>query len=110
MPFGHPSLSRAADSGDAKKFTSRAEQRGAGRAKWPLCVCREGRSTLDLRQVKPGQRQDGDTTVIINGVKPGESVVTRGRLQLAPGMKVAVQEDKSSESQTAGARDVCVSS
>ena len=33
-------------------------------------------------------------TVIINGVKPGESVVTRGQLQLAPGMKVAAQEDK----------------
>jgi membrane fusion protein, multidrug efflux system len=52
-------------------------------------------STLDLRQVKPGQRQDGDTTVIINGVKPGESVITRGQLQLAPGMKVAAQEEKS---------------
>jgi membrane fusion protein, multidrug efflux system len=62
-------------------------------------------STLDLRQVKPGQRQDGDTTVIINGVKPGETVVTRGQLQLAPGMKVAAQEDKSSQSQTGGARD-----
>jgi hypothetical protein len=43
-------------------------------------------------------------TVIINGVKPGESVVTRGQLQLAPGMKVAAQEDKSSQS-TGGARD-----
>ncbi len=52
-------------------------------------------STLELRQVKPGQRQDGDTTVIIEGVKPGETVVTRGQLQLAPGMKVAAQEDKS---------------
>jgi len=62
-------------------------------------------STLDLRQVKPGQRQDGDTTVVINGVKPGESVVTRGQLQLAPGMKVAAQEDKSSQSQTGDARD-----
>jgi len=29
------------------------------------------------------------------GVKPGESVVTRGQLQLAPGMKVAAQEEKS---------------
>jgi multidrug efflux system membrane fusion protein len=62
-------------------------------------------STLDLRQVKSGQRQDGDTTVIINGVKPGEIVVTRGQLQLAPGMKVAAQEDKSSQSSTSGARD-----
>jgi multidrug efflux system membrane fusion protein len=62
-------------------------------------------STLDLRQVKPGQRQDGDTTVIISGVKPGETVVTRGQLQLAPGMKVAAEEDKSLQSQTGGARD-----
>ena len=62
-------------------------------------------STLDLRQVKPGQRQDGDTTVIMNGVKPGESVITRGQLQLAPGMKVAAQEDKSSQSFAGGARD-----
>jgi multidrug efflux system membrane fusion protein len=52
-------------------------------------------STLELRQLKPGQRQDADTTVILNGLKPGETVVTRGQLQLAPGMKVAAQEDKS---------------
>ena len=62
-------------------------------------------STLDLRQVKPGQRQDGDMTVIIDGVKPGESVVTRGQLQLAPGMKVAAQEDKFSRSPTGGAQE-----
>jgi hypothetical protein len=60
-------------------------------------------STLDLRQVKPGQRQDGDTTVIINGVKPGESVVTRGQLQLAPGMKVAAQEDPGFPSRSSAA-------
>ena len=50
-------------------------------------------STLELRQLKPGQRQDADTTVILNGLKPGETVVTRGQLQLAPGMKVAAQEE-----------------
>ncbi|MBV9009174.1 MAG: efflux RND transporter periplasmic adaptor subunit [Verrucomicrobia bacterium] len=55
-------------------------------------------STLDLREVHPGQKQDGDTTVLKDGVKPGESVVTRGQLQLAPGMKVAVQQDKQSSS------------
>jgi multidrug efflux system membrane fusion protein len=60
-------------------------------------------STLDLRQVKPGQKQEGDTTVITEGVKPGEIVVTRGQLQLAPGMKVAAQEDKTAA--TGGARD-----
>lgn len=48
-------------------------------------------STLDLRQVKPGQNQD-DRTVISEGVKPGETVVVAGQLQLAPGAKVAAKE------------------
>lgn len=52
-------------------------------------------STLDLRQVEPGQRQDGDLTVIKKGIRPGEEVVTRGQLQLSPGMKVAVQPAES---------------
>src|SRR5438552_1863003 len=60
-------------------------------------------STLDLRQVKPGQKQEGEMTVITQGVKPGETVVTRGQLQLAPGMKVATQEDKTTPA--AGAHD-----
>ena len=51
-------------------------------------------STLDLRPVHPGQKQDGDLTVLKDGVKPGESVVTRGQLQLAPGMKVTVQDEQ----------------
>jgi len=59
-------------------------------------------STLDLRQVHPGQKQDGDMTVIKDGIKPGETVVTRGQLQLAPTMKVVAQEDKQS-SAAAGA-------
>jgi multidrug efflux system membrane fusion protein len=51
-------------------------------------------STLDLRQVKPGQTQ-GDLTVITEGVKPGETVVVSGQLQLAPGTKVNPQEMES---------------
>ena len=62
-------------------------------------------STLDLRQVHPGQKQDGELTVLTDGVKPGETVVTRGQLQLAPGMKVAAQEDKQRPSPTGGSRD-----
>lgn len=50
-------------------------------------------STLDLRQVKPGQTQDGNLTVIEEGVEPGETVVVRGQLQLAPGTKVVVKEE-----------------
>jgi membrane fusion protein, multidrug efflux system len=62
-------------------------------------------STLDLRQVKPGQKQDDDLQVITDGLKPGETVITRGQLQLAPGMKVAAQPEKSVASSTGGARD-----
>jgi membrane fusion protein, multidrug efflux system len=45
-------------------------------------------NTVDLRHVKPGQRQDGDTTVIEEGLEPGEIVVVTGQLALAPGTKV----------------------
>lgn len=48
-------------------------------------------STLELRQVKPGQPQ-GDLTVITDGVQKGEMVVTSGQLQLSPGMKVNPRE------------------
>jgi multidrug efflux system membrane fusion protein len=44
--------------------------------------------TVDLRPVKPGQREDGDLTVIESGVKPGETVVVTGQLALSPGAKV----------------------
>jgi multidrug efflux system membrane fusion protein len=47
--------------------------------------------TVDLRPVKPGQRQDGDLVVIESGVKPGETVVVTGQLALSPGAKVAPQ-------------------
>src|SRR3989440_12239602 len=45
-------------------------------------------NTVDLRPVKPGQRQDGDLTVIDSGVAPNETVVVTGQLALAPGTKV----------------------
>ena len=47
-------------------------------------------NTVDLRPVKPGQRQKGDLTVI-EGVKPDETVVVTGQLALSPGAKVAPQ-------------------
>jgi len=47
-------------------------------------------STVEIRPVKPGQRQEGDLTVI-EGVKPDETVVVSGQLALAPGAKVAPQ-------------------
>lgn len=45
-------------------------------------------NTVDLRPVKPGQRQEGDLTVV-DGVKPDETVVVTGQLALSPGAKVA---------------------
>ena len=45
-------------------------------------------NTVDLRPVKPGQKQDGDFAVIEKGVEPGETVVVTGQLALAPGAKV----------------------
>jgi membrane fusion protein, multidrug efflux system len=48
-------------------------------------------NTVELRPVTPGQRQDGDLTVIDSGVKPGETVVVTGQLALSPGAKVAPQ-------------------
>jgi membrane fusion protein, multidrug efflux system len=45
-------------------------------------------NTVDLRPVKPGQRQEGDLTVIESGLKPDETVVVTGQLALAPGSHV----------------------
>jgi multidrug efflux system membrane fusion protein len=57
-------------------------------------------NTLELRQVKPGQKQPGDMVVIKEGLQPGETVVTRGQLQLAPGTKVVVRETEQPPSET----------
>ena len=53
-------------------------------------------STLDLRQVTPGQKQENDMTVVTKGVEAGERVVTAGQLQLAPGQKVVVKNSDDS--------------
>jgi len=47
--------------------------------------------TVDLRPVKPGQRQDGDLTVVESGINVGETVVVTGQLALGPGSKVDPQ-------------------
>ncbi len=56
-------------------------------------------STLELRPVKPGQRQ-GDLTVIMEGVNVDETVVVSGQLQLAPGTKVVARESEQGASAT----------
>ncbi len=55
-------------------------------------------STLDLRQVEPGQKQDGGLVVVKKGLQPDETVVVTGQLQLAPGTKVVVEEDEKTSS------------
>jgi multidrug efflux system membrane fusion protein len=45
-------------------------------------------NTVELRSVKPGQRQDGDLTVVESGLQPDETVVVTGQLALAPGTRV----------------------
>jgi multidrug efflux system membrane fusion protein len=72
---------------DAKLVPNNAVQIGQN---GPYVFVVKPDSTLDLRNVEPGQKH-GELTVIKKGVQPGERVVTRGQLQLAPGMKVAVQ-------------------
>jgi len=69
---------------DSKLVPSTAVQIGQN---GPYVFVVKSDSTLQLRQVKPGQVQ-GDLTVINDGVQPGETVVTSGQLQLSPGMKV----------------------
>ena len=48
-------------------------------------------NSVELRPVTPGQRQEGDLTVIESGVKPDETVVVTGQLALSPGAKIAPQ-------------------
>lgn len=47
--------------------------------------------TVEMRLVKPGQRH-GDEIVLLEGVKPGERVVTTGQIALAPGAAVTLAE------------------
>jgi multidrug efflux pump subunit AcrA (membrane-fusion protein) len=48
-------------------------------------------NTVELRPVTPGQRQQGDLTVIESGLKPDETVVVTGQIALSPGAKIAPQ-------------------
>jgi multidrug efflux system membrane fusion protein len=70
---------------DANLVPSQAVQISQG---GPFVFVVKPDNTVDLRQVKPGQRQDGDTQVIEDGLKAGETVVVTGQLALAPGTKV----------------------
>ena len=58
-------------------------------AQGPFVFVVKSDNTAELRPVKPGQRH-GKDDVITEGVKPGETVVVKGQLALAPGAQVAV--------------------
>jgi membrane fusion protein, multidrug efflux system len=73
---------------DAKLVPSQAVQISQS---GPFVFVMKPDNTVDLRPVKPGQRQDGDLTVIENGVEPDENVVVTGQLALAPGARVDPQ-------------------
>jgi len=49
--------------------------------------------TVEVRTVKV-DRAIGDDTVVADGLKPGETVVTGGQLRLAPGSRVKIQGEK----------------
>jgi multidrug efflux system membrane fusion protein len=70
---------------DARLVPAQAVQISQG---GPFVFVMKSDNTVDLRPVKPGQRQDGDFTVIESGVEPDETVVVTGQLALAPGAKV----------------------
>ncbi|MFL6599606.1 MAG: efflux RND transporter periplasmic adaptor subunit, partial [Chthoniobacterales bacterium] len=57
----------------------------------PFVFVLKSDNSVELRPVNPGQRQQGDLTVIESGVKRDETVVVTGQLALAPGAKIAPQ-------------------
>jgi len=83
---------------DAKLVPSTAVQVGQN---GPYVFIVKSDSSLELRQVKPGQSQ-GDLTVINDGLQPGEMVVTSGQLQLSPGMKVNPRPGGPNDGEKAG--------
>src|ERR1700722_4770988 len=55
----------------------------------PYVYVVNAQSTAEIRPVKLGQRQ-GDSVVILEGLKPGENVVNSGTTMVIPGMPVNV--------------------
>jgi multidrug efflux system membrane fusion protein len=56
--------------------------------------------TVDLRSVNVARVRD-DATVIKDGLKPGETVVTDGQIRLVPGSRVSVKPSGSASERTA---------
>jgi multidrug efflux system membrane fusion protein len=56
--------------------------------------------TVDLRPVTVG-RTTATETVIVSGLKPGETVVTDGHLRLVPGSRITVKGQNGQDSKVA---------
>jgi len=69
---------------DAVLIPNEALQVGQG---GPFVFVVKKDSTVELRNVKPGQRQ-GDDVVVTAGLKPGETVVVTGQVAISPGVQV----------------------
>jgi multidrug efflux system membrane fusion protein len=50
--------------------------------------------TVELRQVTLGE-EFGDKVIILEGLLPGEKIVSEGHLRLAPGLKVSIKDEAS---------------
>lgn len=57
--------------------------------KSPFVFVVKADNTVELRPVRPGQRQ-GNMMVVSDGLQPGETVVVTGQLALAPGAPVKI--------------------
>jgi membrane fusion protein, multidrug efflux system len=61
----------------------------------------KGDQTVEMRPVKPGLSRDGET-VLEQGLKAGETVVTDGQLRLVPGARVRVSAGAGATTAAAG--------
>jgi multidrug efflux system membrane fusion protein len=51
-----------------------------------------GDGAAELRPVKPGRTVDEHTVIVLEGLKAGETVITEGLIQVAPGAKVVLSK------------------
>jgi len=92
---------------DAKLVPSQAVQISQN---GPFIFVVKADHTVDLRPVKPGQRQDGDLMVVESGIQPDESVVVTGQLALAPGTRVDPRPYNAPDQSDGGAKVAASSS
>lgn len=60
--------------------------------KGPYLFVVKGDATIELRQIQIGQKH-GEKTVVLEGLKPEETVVVSGQIALAPGASVSIKGD-----------------